>query len=133
MLTQMTEADWKIVLVVFRGCLPRRGDKARDDRRFLEARHLFTVQNVSWRRSPQGLPLLLPAPRPRVGSPSRLATRSAQRSRCSFYVLWFRNDLNRPRASGMVSKIRLRNRGAAWEMRLRLTTVNGVLGAPRDN
>jgi len=49
MLTQMTEADWKIVLVVFRGCLPRRGDKAWDDRRFLEARHLFTPQNVSWR------------------------------------------------------------------------------------
>ncbi len=49
MLTQMTEADWKIVLVVFRGCLPRRGDKARDDRRFLEALHFFTVQNVSWR------------------------------------------------------------------------------------
>lgn len=83
--------------------------------------------------SGEGLPLLLPAPRPGVGSPSRLATRSAQRSRCSFYVLGFRNDLNRPRASGMVSKMRPRNRGAAWEMRLRLTTVNGILGAPGDN
>ena len=52
MLTGMTEADWDIVLEVFRGCLPRRGDKARDDRRFLEALHFFTVQNVSWRALP---------------------------------------------------------------------------------
>ena len=52
MLTRMTEADWDIVLEVFRGCLPRRGDKARDDRRFLEALHFFTVQNVSWRALP---------------------------------------------------------------------------------
>ncbi len=48
MLTHMTEADWDIVLEVFRGCLPRRGDKARDDRGFLEALHFFTMQNVSW-------------------------------------------------------------------------------------
>ena len=52
MLTRMTEVDWDIVLEVFRGCLPRRGDKARDDRRFLEALHFFTVQNVSWRALP---------------------------------------------------------------------------------
>ena len=52
MLTRMTEADWEITLAVFRGCLPRRGDKGRDDRRFLEALHFFTVQNVSWRALP---------------------------------------------------------------------------------
>ncbi len=52
MLTRMTEADWEVVLEVFRGCLPRRGDKARDDRRFLEAMHFFTVQNVTWRALP---------------------------------------------------------------------------------
>ena len=52
MLTRMTDADWEIALDVFRGCLPRRGDKGRDDRRFLEALHYFTVQNVSWRALP---------------------------------------------------------------------------------
>lgn len=52
MLTRMTEPEWEIVLEVFRGCLPRRGDKARDDRRFLEAMHFFTVQNVTWRALP---------------------------------------------------------------------------------
>ncbi len=52
MLTKMTEADWEIALEVFRGCLPRRGDKGRDDRRFLEALHFFTVQNVTWRALP---------------------------------------------------------------------------------
>ena len=52
MLTRMNEEDWEIVLEVFRGCLPRRGDKARCDRRFLEALHFFTLQNVSWRALP---------------------------------------------------------------------------------
>ena len=52
MLTRMSETDWEIALEVFRGCLPRRGDKARDDRRFLEALHFFTVQNVTWRALP---------------------------------------------------------------------------------
>ena len=52
MLTRMTETDWEIALAVFRGCLPRRGDKGRDDRRFVEALHFFTVQNVTWRALP---------------------------------------------------------------------------------
>ena len=52
MLTRMTETDWEIALEVFRGYLPRRGDKGRDDRRFLEALHFFTVQNVTWRALP---------------------------------------------------------------------------------
>ncbi len=52
MLTQMGDEDWTIVLEVFRGCLSRRGDKARDDRRFLGALHFFTLQNVSWRALP---------------------------------------------------------------------------------
>jgi len=52
MLTRLTEDDWEIVLEVFRGCLPRRGDKGRDDRRFLEALHFFTLQNVTWRALP---------------------------------------------------------------------------------
>jgi transposase len=34
-------------------CLPRRGRKAEDDRRFLEALHFFTVENVRWRALPE--------------------------------------------------------------------------------
>jgi hypothetical protein len=35
MLTRMTEEDWAIVLEVFTACRSRRGDKGRDDRKFL--------------------------------------------------------------------------------------------------
>ena len=45
----MHEEDWAHTLAVFRACLPRRGRKAEDDRRFLEALHFFTVENVRWR------------------------------------------------------------------------------------
>ena len=36
-----------------RACLPRRGRKAEDDRRFLEALHFFTIENVRWRALPE--------------------------------------------------------------------------------
>lgn len=52
MLTGMTEADWDVVLTVFRGVCSRRGDKGRDDRKFLEALHYFSVNNVAWRALP---------------------------------------------------------------------------------
>ena len=52
MLTRMTEQDWEVVLDVFRAARSRRGDKGRDDRRFLEAVHYFTVHNVTWRALP---------------------------------------------------------------------------------
>ena len=52
MLTRMTEQDWEVVLDVFRAALSRRGDKGRDDRRFLEAVHYFTVHNITWRALP---------------------------------------------------------------------------------
>jgi hypothetical protein len=39
MLTTMTEADWTIVLQIFGASRSRRGDKGRDDRKFLEALH----------------------------------------------------------------------------------------------
>lgn len=52
MSTRMSEADWEHTLTVFRACLPRRGRKAQDDRRFLEALHYFTVENVRWRALP---------------------------------------------------------------------------------
>jgi transposase len=53
MLTRMDEEDWAHTLTVFRACLPRRGRKAEDDRRFLEAMHFFTVENVKWRALPE--------------------------------------------------------------------------------
>jgi transposase len=52
MLTRMTEDEWALVLEVFRGVRSRRGDKGRDDRRFLEALHYFTVHNITWRALP---------------------------------------------------------------------------------
>ena len=52
MLTRMREGDWAIVLEVFRGCRSRRGGKGRDDRRFFEAMHYFTLHNITWRALP---------------------------------------------------------------------------------
>ena len=52
MLTTMTEQDWTIVLQVFRASRSRRGDKGRDDRKFLEALHYFVVHNITWRTLP---------------------------------------------------------------------------------
>jgi len=53
MLTGMSEADWDVVLSAFRAARSRRGDKGRDDRKFLEAVHYFTVHNISWRALPR--------------------------------------------------------------------------------
>jgi hypothetical protein len=46
MLTGMTEGDWATVLRVFAASCSRRGAKGRNDRRFLEALHSFTVHNI---------------------------------------------------------------------------------------
>lgn len=53
MSTRMDEEDWAHTLAVFRACLPRRGRKGEDDRRFLEALHFFTLENVRWRALPE--------------------------------------------------------------------------------
>ena len=52
MLTKMSDADWAIVVEAFRAAHSRRGDKGRDDRKFLEALHYFTVHNITWRALP---------------------------------------------------------------------------------
>jgi transposase len=52
MLTRLTEDDWTLVLEVFRAVLPRRGEKSKHDRQFLEALLYFTVNNLSWRALP---------------------------------------------------------------------------------
>ncbi len=50
---KMAETDWSVALEVFRASLPRRGDKGRDDRLFLEAMHHFAVPTISWRALPE--------------------------------------------------------------------------------
>ena len=52
MLTRMTDQDWNRVVQVFRAVRSRRGDKGRNDRRFLEAVHYFCVHNITWRALP---------------------------------------------------------------------------------
>src|SRR6202049_2306393 len=52
MLTQMTDTDWEIVVAAFLAARSRRGDKGRDDRKFLEALHYFTVHSITWRALP---------------------------------------------------------------------------------
>ena len=52
MLTQMTEADWGLTLAVFDAVQSRRGEPGRDDRKFLEAIHFFTLHNLTWRALP---------------------------------------------------------------------------------
>jgi len=53
MFTVMTDADWTIVMQVFAASRSRRGDKGRDDRKFLEALHYFVVHNITWRALPE--------------------------------------------------------------------------------
>ncbi len=50
---KMAEADWSVALEVFCVSLPRRGDKGRNDRLFLEAMYYFSVHNISWRALPK--------------------------------------------------------------------------------
>jgi hypothetical protein len=47
MLTKMTEEDWEIVLEVFDAAQSERGEPGRDDRKFLEALHYFTVHSIT--------------------------------------------------------------------------------------
>jgi transposase len=52
MLTKMTDADWITVLKVFEASRSRRGDKGRDDKKFLSALHYFAVHNITRRVLP---------------------------------------------------------------------------------
>src|SRR5881392_3961810 len=52
MLTQMSDADWEIVVEAFQAARSRRGDKGRDDKKFLSALHYFAVHNITWRALP---------------------------------------------------------------------------------
>ena len=52
MLTGMTEGDWAIALAVFDAAQSRSGEPGRDDRKFFEAMHFFTVHNLTWRALP---------------------------------------------------------------------------------
>jgi transposase len=52
MLTRMTDEDWAITVEVFRAAKSRRGEPGRDDRKFLEALHYFTLHSITWRALP---------------------------------------------------------------------------------
>jgi transposase len=52
MLTRMSDEDWIVAIGLFRACRSRRGDKGRNDRKFLEALHYFTLHNITWRALP---------------------------------------------------------------------------------
>jgi transposase len=52
MMTGMTEDDWAIVLEMFDAARSRRSEPGRDDRKFLEAIHFFTVHSVTWHALP---------------------------------------------------------------------------------
>jgi transposase len=53
MLTKMAEDEWAFTVDLFRAVRSRRGDKGRDDRKFLEALHYFSVHNITWRALPK--------------------------------------------------------------------------------
>jgi transposase len=53
MLTKMTEDEWAFTVDLFRAVRSRRGEKGRDDRKFLEALHYFSVHNITWRALPK--------------------------------------------------------------------------------
>jgi transposase len=48
----MTDADWIAVLKLFKASRSRRGNKGRDDKKFLSALHYFAVHNITWRALP---------------------------------------------------------------------------------
>ncbi|MGE0853676.1 MAG: transposase [Hyphomicrobiaceae bacterium] len=52
MLTRMTDEDWDLVVDIFQKVRSKRGAKGKNDRRFLEALHYFTVHNLTWRALP---------------------------------------------------------------------------------
>ena len=52
MVTRMTDEGWAMVLEVFAAACSRRGDKGRNDRRFLEALPFFTLHTITWRALP---------------------------------------------------------------------------------
>jgi transposase len=52
MLTRMTDEDWDLVVDIFQKVRSKRGAKGKDDRRFLEALHYFTLHNITWRALP---------------------------------------------------------------------------------
>lgn len=53
LLTKLSDDEWDLVVDIFRQVRSRRGDKGRDDRRFLQALHDFAVHTISWRALPK--------------------------------------------------------------------------------
>ena len=51
--TEMTDAEWEIVVEAFRAARSGRGGRGWDDREFLEALPCFAVHNITWRALPR--------------------------------------------------------------------------------
>jgi hypothetical protein len=47
--TRMTDEDWAITVTVFRAAKSRLEEPGRNDRKFLEALHYFTLHSITWR------------------------------------------------------------------------------------
>jgi hypothetical protein len=74
MLTKMTDADWVTVLRVFEASRSRRGDKGRDDKKFLSALHYFAVHNITWRALPAAVSGMMIPPAVLSSASMRLTT-----------------------------------------------------------
>ena len=104
MSTKMSEEDWAHTLAVFRACLPRRGRKAGDDRRFLEALHFFTVENVRWRALPE-----------RFGPCNSVWKRFDRLSKAGVFEAFFDSARRRMSSSAhLIQMFELDDRARAW-------------------
>ena len=110
MSTRMTEQDWAHTLAVFRACLPRRGRKAFDDRRFLEALHFFSVENIRWRALPE-----------RFGPWNSVWKRFARLSKAGVFEAFFDTLASMSNTAHLIqmfdSTIRARPRVGGWRKR----------------
>ncbi|MDE2181623.1 MAG: hypothetical protein KGJ78_01240 [Alphaproteobacteria bacterium] len=49
MSTEMTKTDCQVALEAFGASLSRRGERSRNDGKFLDALHYVSVHNITWR------------------------------------------------------------------------------------
>ena len=128
MLTRMSERDWELVLDAFRAARSRRGDKGRDDRRFLEALHYFTVNNVTWRALPS-----------EFGNWNSIWKRFWRLSRTGVFEAFFQALAELSRTAHLVQmfdstviRAHVSAAGAKGGSRARRSAARGVASAPRS-
>jgi transposase len=128
MLTRLSERDWELVLDAFRAARSRRGDKGRDDRRFLEALHYFTVNNVTWRALPS-----------EFGNWNSIWKRFWRLSRTGVFEAFFQALAELSRTAHLVQmfdstviRAHVSAAGAKGGSRARRSAARGVASAPRS-